>query len=591
MNAFVFRVFGALFVRRGRRAVVLALSSLAAVTLLAQGAAQPAAADPVPLRGSYLPSLSSADLRAPASTLGHSSRQLSATGGDVVSVFDATSTLQQDLIDVAVRDDFFEPSVVTITVGSAVRWTNRGSHLHSTTSVDGYWNWALQPGASYGVRFLSAGTFDYRCQYHPEQGTGGRVVVLPAQVVTPPIPGPSPTPQPTPQPGELPSDGAIVYDYFADEAQRGQSELYVVEPDGSAPRRLTTTASVAEAQPSWSPDKRQVAYAHREVGGVSTAWRIGVLDLATGLSRPLTAGPADFEPDWHPSAQWVAYTHIEQGSSGQRSELRMTLADGSLTRVLVRLDSSAQVVADPTWAPDGQSLIFTVGGIGGGELYRWRAGSVERIAGLPGYDDIDPTISPDGRFVAYASGSALGGGTGGGLRHDIWLLDLTTGQRGAVATHPDWDLRRPAWSPQGDQLVFTARFERAPDRWALYTVPATGGTVSGPLALGVEPDWAASSRISLPTPMPGPTNAPPPPPPFPTPVDPEPTPMATATAGPPPTFPVPVEPTPTMGATATVEATATAAAPEATPTALPATPVVNAGRIFLPLGLRGVPLN
>jgi hypothetical protein len=127
------------------------------------------------------------------------------------------------------------------------------------------------------------------------------------------------------------------------------------------------------------------------------------------------------------------------------------------------------------------------------------------------------------------------------------------------------------------QLVFTARYQVDPQRWALYIVPAVGGTVSGPIASGVEPDWGAGAMVPAVTPEPLPTGTPPEPPtppPFPTIPPPEPTPT-----GPAPTFPPP-EPTPTGMATV---ATATASA-TATRVSTPfSTPSVIRGKAFLPI--------
>jgi hypothetical protein len=79
--------------------------------------------------------------------------------------------------------------------------------------------------------------------------------------------------------------------------------------------------------------------------------------------------------------------------------------------------------------------------------------------------------------------------------------------------------------------VFVAR-----DSLQLYLVPATGGTVTGPLAQGTDPDWAAASLVPLLTPAPGPTAAAPTA--FPTPPTPSPTaPGPTATRPAVPTFP------------------------------------------------------
>lgn len=36
--------------------------------------------------------------------------------------------------------DYFEPKVITVTVGSVVRWTNLGQRVHFRTSENPHWN-------------------------------------------------------------------------------------------------------------------------------------------------------------------------------------------------------------------------------------------------------------------------------------------------------------------------------------------------------------------------------------------------------------------------------------------------------------------
>lgn len=480
---------------------------------------------------------------------------------------------------VGVTDDAFVPTVITVPVGAIVRWTNVGMHLHSTTSDDGYWNWTLVPGASFGIRFLSPGRYEYHCEYHsPMRGT---VVVIPAAMFTPPpsstptatgSPMPNVTPFPTlptpfptlpplpPLPTAAPGPGTIVFDYFADEAARTRTDLFVVDPDGTGRRSLTDTPSISEAQPNWSPDHREVVYTASTGEGAAGPWALWVLDVATGQSRQITAGPDDFEPEWRQDGAWIVFTRIRRtGAVATRSELVVVSPTGAGERILLSLDSTTHGLLNPSWSPDGQRLVFTVSSDwSGSDLYVMNAdgSGVRRLLDHPGWHDIDPSWSPNGRYIAFASGSTT--------RHDIWLADLQRGVAGTIVRQYTWDLRRPAWSPDSAWIVFNAQFQQAPaPRWALYMVPATGGSVTGPVTPGVEPDWGGV--IDLPTPPIQPTATmtplvPPTPPIFPTLPTPLPTPEgATPTLPPPPTFeapsPTPGEPTATLMPTGTATAT------------------------------------
>jgi plastocyanin len=70
----------------------------------------------------------------------------------------------------------FQPSPVTVAVGTTVTWTNADSIAHTTTSDSNAWNsGTLGPGAHFDFPFQSPGTFTYHCAIHP--GMVGTIVV------------------------------------------------------------------------------------------------------------------------------------------------------------------------------------------------------------------------------------------------------------------------------------------------------------------------------------------------------------------------------------------------------------------------------
>jgi plastocyanin len=73
-------------------------------------------------------------------------------------------------------DRAYAPDALTITVGTAVTWTNRDSTAHTSTSDGHAWDsGVVSPGAQFSFTFQTAGTFRYHCTLHP--GMVGTVVV------------------------------------------------------------------------------------------------------------------------------------------------------------------------------------------------------------------------------------------------------------------------------------------------------------------------------------------------------------------------------------------------------------------------------
>ncbi|MFN8423151.1 MAG: cupredoxin domain-containing protein [Anaerolineae bacterium] len=223
------------------------------------------------------------------------------------------------IVDVAIVDDAFVPDVITVTVGTTVRWTNRGQRVHSVTSDAGLFNWALSPGNGLRVRFLGVGVYPYHCVYHGPMT--GRVVVAagtppppptPA-IATPPgsaTPGPTGTPppptppDPTPAPIVGPPYGpALGGDIVFEDAVAGRPglDLFRIAADGTGRRALTDTPLLTEAQPNWSPDHTSVVYTASTGQGGRPTWQIEAIDVATGAAAR-HARPHHFEPRWRPGA-------------------------------------------------------------------------------------------------------------------------------------------------------------------------------------------------------------------------------------------------------------------------------------------------
>lgn len=78
--------------------------------------------------------------------------------------------------DVIIEGFRFEPTVLDVTAGTVVEWTNEDSAPHTATARDGSFDTGrLDQGESDEVTFDAAGTFEYICEFHPWME--GRVVV------------------------------------------------------------------------------------------------------------------------------------------------------------------------------------------------------------------------------------------------------------------------------------------------------------------------------------------------------------------------------------------------------------------------------
>jgi plastocyanin len=68
----------------------------------------------------------------------------------------------------------FDPANLTVKVGDVISWTNDDAVQHTATlkSDASCTTGKLDAGASGGISFSQAGTYDFFCEIHPQQMTG-----------------------------------------------------------------------------------------------------------------------------------------------------------------------------------------------------------------------------------------------------------------------------------------------------------------------------------------------------------------------------------------------------------------------------------
>jgi dipeptidyl aminopeptidase/acylaminoacyl peptidase len=140
--------------------------------------------------------------------------------------------------------------------------------------------------------------------------------------------------------------------YGADQTPQRTPELWVMDADGRAPRRLVASpGAVAIANPDWSPDGSLIVF---DMANDSTAGTdIDVVEVATGNVTVLLAdGAFDREPVWSPDGTHLAF-RIDQGSSSQ-----LAVMDARGTDVH-RITTGAAFSFLPSWSHDGLTILYS----------------------------------------------------------------------------------------------------------------------------------------------------------------------------------------------------------------------------------------
>ncbi len=250
------------------------------------------------------------------------------------------------------------------------------------------------------------------------------------------------------------------------------------------PTALTHDTSYRNSNPVFSPDGRRVAYHVNRIGGNQDIW---LIDIDGGNSTQLTTDPAsDHRPSWFPDGDQIAFQSIRQGKVVM---LAINLKSGKERTLL----EAGQDLTFPRVSPDGKQIVFNSKKSGTTNLWvaSIESGAVKQLTfdkEAMGF----PCWSPDGKFLAFEvkRGDATHVGMMPSAGGDVVQLTSAHGQSWPHSWSPDGDkiafagfrdgfwnvwwvsrtsralkrvtnytklnafVRYPAWSPQGDRIVY-----------------------------------------------------------------------------------------------------------------------------------------
>jgi TolB protein len=129
-----------------------------------------------------------------------------------------------------------------------------------------------------------------------------------------------------------------------------------------------------------------------------------------------------------------------------RDQICIMNADGTDQRRLTTDDAARHFY--PSFAPDGQSVLFSSNMDGNFKIYEMTlTGQLKKIGDTVG---IAPEVSPDNQFIAFV--------TGEGGKDYIWVMDRDGGHPRVVFSD-GWD---PTWSPDSSRILFATTIKGKP---------------------------------------------------------------------------------------------------------------------------------
>ena len=268
----------------------------------------------------------------------------------------------------------------------------------------------------------------------PYLGFPSETAITPTDI--PPAPSPTlelvPTieqiPSPIPSFNDVPPPvGKIVFTCYVKQID----QICILNADGSGRKQLTNMKLTA-FYASLSPDGNTIFFSSRDSG----TYEIYSMDTDGNNLKKLTKGIGSlYAPELSPDGEWVIFTNNGNG-------LWLMRPDGKNPHALTTKDD-----IDPTWSPDGSMISFASSRAGARQLFVMNADGtdIRQVTDLNNMGGRN-TWSPDGTKLAFYRGPQGD--------HDIYIINIDG--TGLVKLTNGGDNLAPSWSPDGNWLAFTS---------------------------------------------------------------------------------------------------------------------------------------
>ena len=298
-----------------------------------------------------------------------------------------------------------------------------------------------------------------------------------------------------------PDETKILYSvsYYSVEQNKSNSELFVMNADGSGKKQITKTAN-KEIAAKWMNDSKHIAFLSNESGSMQL-WtmkddgtaRTRLTDREGDISdfsfspderKVLLVADvkygkrtADIHPDlpkasgiivndlmykhWDEWVQTVPHPFIADIEGGKLTNERDILKDEPYESPMKPFGGIEQLA----WSPDGKTIAYTCRKKTGKEyalstnsdiyFYDLESGkSFNKTEGMMGYDQ-NPVFSPDGKWLAWES-----------MEHDgyesdksrLFVMDVKTGEKKDISAAFDQNSNNLKWSVDGKSIYFVSCF-------------------------------------------------------------------------------------------------------------------------------------
>ena len=208
-------------------------------------------------------------------------------------------------------------------------------------------------------------------------------------------------------------------------------QICIMNADGTARKQLTDFDATA-FYPSISPNGQTIYFSSKQ----SSGFEIYSMNINGGGVKRLTKNIGSlYAPELSPDGEQILFTNNGNG-------LWVMKPDGKNPHALTNKDD-----IDPTWSPDGKMISFASSRAGDRQLFVMNAdgSNIQQVTKLNNMGGRS-TWSPDGTKLAFYRGPAGD--------HNIFVINKDG--TGLVQLTNGGDNLAPSWSPDGNWITFTS---------------------------------------------------------------------------------------------------------------------------------------